>query len=54
MTKAGLINKMANEASITKAAAEKVLSAFTDGEKNAMRKGEGVTLIGFAPILYFG
>lgn len=47
MTKADLINIMADEASITKAAAEKALSAFTDGVKNAMRKGEDVTLIGF-------
>ena len=47
MTKADLINKMANEASISKAAAEKALSAFTDGVQNAMKKGEGVTLVGF-------
>jgi len=47
MNKADLLSKMANEADISKAAAEKALSAFTDGVKNAMQKGEGVTLIGF-------
>ena len=38
---------LANEASISKSAAEKALSAFTDGVKSVMRKGEDVTLIGF-------
>lgn len=47
MNKADLIDTMANEASISKAAAEKALGAFTDGVKNALRKGETVTLIGF-------
>ncbi len=47
MNKADLIDTMANEASISKAAAEKAIGAFTDGVKNALRKGETVTLIGF-------
>ena len=38
---------MASEANISKAAAEKALGAFTDGVKQALRKGENVTLIGF-------
>lgn len=47
MNKADLIDKMAGEASISKAAAEKALGAFIGGVKNALRKGENVTLIGF-------
>ncbi|MGA1875326.1 MAG: HU family DNA-binding protein [bacterium] len=47
MNKADLIDKMASEANISKAAAEKALGAFTDGVKDALRKGENVTLIGF-------
>ena len=47
MNKADVIDTMANEASISKAAAEKALAAFTDGIKNALRKGENVSLIGF-------
>ena len=47
MNKADLIDKMAGEAGISKAAAEKALGAFTDGVKNALKKGENVTLIGF-------
>lgn len=38
---------MASEANISKAAAEKALMAFTDGVKDALEKGETVTLIGF-------
>ena len=47
MNKADLIDKMASEANISKAAAEKALGAFTDGVKDALRKSENVTLIGF-------
>ncbi|MEW5803408.1 MAG: HU family DNA-binding protein [bacterium] len=47
MNKADLIDKMATEASISKAAAEKALGALTDGIKTALQKGEPVTLIGF-------
>ena len=47
MNKADLIDKMASEANISKAAAEKALGAFTDGIKDALRKSENVTLIGF-------
>ncbi len=47
MNKADLIDKMATEANISKAAAEKALGALTDGVKTALQKGEPVTLIGF-------
>jgi DNA-binding protein HU-beta len=47
VNKADLIDKMASEANISKAAAEKALGAFTDGVKDALRKSENVTLIGF-------
>ncbi|MEW6378471.1 MAG: HU family DNA-binding protein [bacterium] len=47
MNKADLIDKMATEANISKAAAEKALGALTDGIKTALQKGEPVTLIGF-------
>jgi len=47
VNKADLIDKMASEANISKAAAEKALGAFTDGIKDALRKSENVTLIGF-------
>ena len=47
MNKADLVDKMANEAEISKAAAEKALGAFTDGVKNALRKGQSITLVGF-------
>lgn len=47
MNKADLIDKMANDATISKAAAEKALVALTDGIKTALQKGEAVTLIGF-------
>ena len=38
---------MANEAAISKAAAEKAFTAFTDGVKDALQKGENITLVGF-------
>jgi DNA-binding protein HU-beta len=47
VNKADLIDKMATEANISKAAAEKALGALTDGVKTALQKGEPVTLIGF-------
>ncbi len=47
MTKTELVDKMAKEAKVTKAAAAKALDSFVDGVKKALKKGEKVTLIGF-------
>ena len=48
MTKAELVEKMAKDATISKAAAAKALNSFTDGVKNALKKKDGkVTLVGF-------
>ena len=48
MTKADLIELMAKDAGITKAAAGKALASFTDGITKALKKKDGkVTLVGF-------
>jgi len=48
MTKAELVEKMAQEAGITKAAAGVALDSFIDGITKALKKKEGkVTLVGF-------
>jgi DNA-binding protein HU-beta len=47
MTKADLIEKMAKDADIAKAAAEKALNSFIDGVKKTVKKGEKVALVGF-------
>jgi DNA-binding protein HU-beta len=47
MTKADLIEKMAKDAAITKAAAGKALDSFIDGVKKALKKGNKVALVGF-------
>ncbi len=47
MTKVELIEKMATEASISKAAAQKAMDSFMDGIKKALKKGNKVTLVGF-------
>jgi DNA-binding protein HU-beta len=47
MTKAELIDKMAADASISKAAAGKALTSFIDGASKALKKGDKVTLVGF-------
>jgi DNA-binding protein HU-beta len=47
MTKIELVEKMAKEAKVTKAAAAKALDSFVDGVKKALKKGDKVTLIGF-------
>ena len=47
MTKAELIEKMAKDAKVTKAAADKAINSFVDGVKKALKKGERVTLVGF-------
>ena len=47
MTKAELVEKMAKDAKVTKAAANKAIDSFVDGVKKALKKGDKVTLIGF-------
>ena len=47
MTKGDLIEKIAKEAKLSKAAADKAINAFIDGVKKALKKGDRVALIGF-------
>ncbi|ROQ90728.1 HU family DNA-binding protein [Desulfosoma caldarium] len=47
MTKADLISRMADEAGITKAAAEKALNSFLNAVADSLAKGDKVTLVGF-------
>jgi len=48
MTKAELVEKMAKDADISKAAAAKALSSMTDSIKKALKNKDGkVTLVGF-------
>ena len=47
MTKADLVNEIAQEAGITKVQAEKALSAFTQSVTRGLAAGEKVTLVGF-------
>jgi DNA-binding protein HU-beta len=48
MTKAELIEKIAKDAKISKAAANAALNSFTDGVTKALKKKDGkITLVGF-------
>lgn len=47
MTKADLVNAMAEKAGISKTDAEKALKAFTDSVSEALKAGEKVALVGF-------
>ena len=47
MNKQELIEQIASEAGITKAAAGKVIDAFTESVTAALKSGDSVTLIGF-------
>ena len=47
MNKGDLVEKMAKEAKITKASAEKALDSFMDGVTKTLKKGGKVTLVGF-------
>ncbi|MGC2061396.1 MAG: HU family DNA-binding protein [Thermodesulfovibrionales bacterium] len=47
MTKAELVEKMAKDADISKAAADKALGSMIEGIKKALKKGNKVTLVGF-------
>lgn len=47
MNKSEIVDSIANQAGISKAAAEKALSAFTDSVTTALKRGQSVTLLGF-------
>lgn len=47
MNKQELIAQIASDADVTKAAAAKVVDAFTDAVTRALKNGDSVTLIGF-------
>jgi DNA-binding protein HU-beta len=47
MNRSELIALMADEAGISKAAAERALSAVIDGIAGALKKGDKVSLVGF-------
>lgn len=47
MTKADLINVVADGAGISKTAATKAIDSFTTGITRALKKGDKVTLVGF-------
>lgn len=47
MTKADLVNSMAEKADLTKAEAERALKAFTDTIEDALKAGDKVALVGF-------
>ena len=47
MNKSDLIDAMAEEAGITKAAAKKSLESFLENVQNSLKKGNRVSLVGF-------
>lgn len=47
MNKGDLIDKMAKDSGITKAAAGDALNAFMDAVKSTLQSGDKVTLVGF-------
>jgi len=47
MTKADLIEKIAKDAKVTKAAADKAIDSFVEGVTKGLKKGDRVALIGF-------
>jgi DNA-binding protein HU-beta len=47
VTKADLVNSIAEKAGLSKADAEKALKAFTDAVAEALKAGEKVSLVGF-------
>ncbi|MBI5018376.1 MAG: HU family DNA-binding protein [Deltaproteobacteria bacterium] len=47
MTKAELIEVMAEKANTSKAAAKRALDSFSEAVTDALKKGEKVTLVGF-------
>ncbi len=51
MNKSELIAKMAKDAGVSKANAEKALNSFTTAVRGAMKQGRKVTLVGFGTFL---
>lgn len=47
MTKADLVNSIAEKAGLSKTDAEKALKAFADAVTDALKAGEKVSLVGF-------
>ncbi len=47
MTKQELVSKIAQDANLTKRAAEDALNAFINAVKESLAKGESVSLVGF-------
>ncbi|MCS7012772.1 MAG: HU family DNA-binding protein [Chloroherpetonaceae bacterium] len=47
MSKADIVEKIAKDAGISKAASEKAVNAFIEAVTNSLKKGQPVTLIGF-------
>lgn len=47
MNKSDLINAMAEDAGITKAAAKKSLESFLENVQNSLKEGNRVSLVGF-------
>jgi DNA-binding protein HU-beta len=47
VTKADLVNSIAEKAGLSKSDAEKALKAFTDAVAEALKAGEKVSLVGF-------
>ncbi len=47
MTKADLVEKMAKDAGVSKAAAGKALDSFIEGVVKSVKKGNKVALVGF-------
>ncbi len=47
MTKAELVSKIAKDAKISKASAEKALNSLTNNVTNTLKKGGKITLTGF-------
>ncbi len=47
MTKADLVNSMAEKAGLSKADAEKALKGFCDAITDALKAGEKISLVGF-------
>lgn len=47
MSKQELVNFMADKTDLSKKDSEAALAAFLDGVKNALKKGDSVTLVGF-------
>ena len=47
MTKQEITERMAKEAAVSKAAANKALDSFVDSIKKTLKKGNKVTLVGF-------